>query len=1016
MIVLAILLLGKISYDRLNVDLLPDLNAPRLFVEVEAGERPPEELEKLFVENMESMAIRQTDVRQVSSIIKVGSVRITVEYVQGKDMDEAFLDLQKAMSTFSTNQDIESINITQHNPNTDPVVLIAMSHRTISDMSELRKMAESYIRNELIRLEGVAEVALSGEEVPVLTIRTDPYKLKAFDLTMDDIAQKIESNNQSISGGRVSELGLQYLVKSSTLFASEEDFKHLIISYKATDATTTTTTTTTTQDNRAPLFLSEVATVKFENARPENIVRINGERCIGLSVYKEMQFNTVRVVDLVEKQLVSIQQALPGYNFMIISNQGTFIKQAIGEVKNSAIIGIILAVLVLFLFLRRIGTTLIVSLAIPVSIVATFNLMYFNGLTLNVMTLSGLALGGGMLVDNAIVVIESIFRNYERGLSRRDSIITGTSEVSGAVIASTLTTIVVFLPIVYLHGASGELFKDQAWTVAFSLISSLFVALLVIPMLYDKMTGRKDAKVETKSIRFNWYSNVLSGLISHRWVVIAVSFLLLVISALLVPFLGTEFLPRSESKTFTISVKMPEGTRLERTDAVVGNLEYLLKTVSSDSLCTIYSHVGEGSSDNEVFEGEHTAMMKIILSPQCPYTPEQVMAKFVDVTTNIEGLELTFKQDDNSLGAIFATDDNVPIVVEVKGEELDEISKITDEILPVLENVDGIYNIKSSMADGAPELTVTIDRTMAGINNITVSTIIQQLQQYLQGRDVGKMDYKGEMRDIVIKVPDITVNDLSNLIIRNGTQEYRLRELATITGSRAPKEIFRRNQNRINKILADMNPGRSLDKVAQQIRTAVADVELPNNYTINVTGEEEQRQESMNSLMFALILSIVLVFMVLASQFESLLHPFTILLTIPLSLVGSVLLFFITGSTINIMGVIGIIMLAGIAVNNSIILVGRISQLKTSMDLKSAIVQAGQQRIRPIIMTSLTTILALLPMAFNIGEGAALRSSMAIAVIGGLVTSTLMSLVVIPCVYYVFERMKQRVYKRQPEN
>ena len=1012
MIVLAILLLGKISYDRLNVDLLPNMNSPRLFVEIEAGERPPEEIEKLFVENMESMAIRQSDVTQVSSVIKAGSARLTVEYVQNKDMDEAFLDLQKAMSPFSQNSDIQSINISQHDPNTAPVVLIAMSHRSITDMAELRKMAESFIRNELIRLEGVAEVALSGQEVPILTIKTNPYLLKSFGLTMEEIAARIEANNQSISGGRVSELGLQYLVKSTSLFNTEADFENLIVSYKPI-AATASSASANQGNNRAPLYLKEVATVKFENDRPVNIVRINGERCIGLSVYKEMQQNTVRVVDQIRRQLSFIEHGLPGYNFKVISDQGTFIKQAIGEVKNSAILGMVLAVLVLFIFLRRIGTTLIVSLAIPVSIVATFNMMYFNGLTLNIMTLSGLALGGGMLIDNAIVVIESIFRNQEKGLSREESIITGTTEVSGAVIASTLTTIVVFLPIVYIHGASGELFKDQAWTVAFSLLSSLFVALLVIPSIYQRMSGSKKNQTIPKSIQFEWYSNSLKLFLKHRWPIIGVSVLILIITVLLLPFVGTEFLPRSESKVFTVSVKLPEGTRLERTDAVVDNLEFLLHTISGDSLCTVYSHVGTGSSDNEVFEGEHTAVIKVKLSNSSPLSPADVMSRFVEVTDNIEGLELTFKQDDNSLGAIFGGDESAPIVVEIKGEELEEISSITDEVLSKMESIGGIYNVKSSMADGAPELTVSIDLTMAGIYDISISTVVNQLRQQLQGRSVGKMDYKGEMRNIVIKVPDITASELQNLVIRNGNQEFLLREIATITSSLAPKEIFHRNQNRINKILADKEANLSLDKVAQQIRAAVSDIELPHNYSISVTGEEEKRQDSMKSLMFALILSIVLVYMVLASQFESLLHPFTIILTIPLALVGAIMMFLITGITLNIMGVIGIILLAGIAVNNSIILVVRINQLKTSMDLTEAIIQAGQQRIRPIIMTSITTILALLPMAFNIGEGAALRSSMAIAVIGGLITSTLMSLVVIPCVYYIFEQTKNRIKREE---
>ena len=1017
MVVLAILLLGKISYDQLSVDLLPDLNNPRLFIELKAGERPPEEIEKQFVKNMESLAIRQSDVTQVSSVVKAGSARITVEYTWTKDMDEAFLDLQKAMNPFSQNKDITELKITQHDPNQSPVILIGMSHQHITDMAELRKVAESYIRHELFRLDGVAEVTLSGQEESTLTIQTDPYKLDAFGLKIEDIASRIEANNQSISGGRVSELGLQYLVKSSSLFASEEDFENLIVGYKpvskqeaGTNANTSSTASAAATGDKAPLFLREVATVKFENARPDNIVRINGERSIGLSVYKEMRYNTVKVVDGVARQLGIIEQALPGYHFKVISNQGTFIKNAIGEVKDSAVLGIILAVVILFVFLRRFGTTLIVSMAIPISIVATFNLMFFNGLTLNIMTLGGLALGAGMLVDNAIVVIESIFRNQEKGLSVREAAIKGTSEVAGAVIASTLTTVVVFLPIVYLHGASGELFKDQAWTVTFSLVSSLFVAIFVIPMLYDRLMKRPSASSAFgNTFLTDRYSRLLRRLIGHRRIVISAAVLLMVATALLIPFIGTEFMPRMESRAFTVVVKMPEGTRLERTSSAVGNLEEMLYTISGDSLLTVYSHIGEGSgSENAIFEGENTAMMKVLLSPECPVSPEAVIEQFVRTAENPDGLELTIRQEENSLSSLLGSE-GAPIVVEVKGEELDEIADITEEVKTRMQGVGGLYNIVSSIEDGAPEITISINRTMAGINNLSVATVIEQLKQQLGGKDAGKMEYRGEMRDIIIKTPDIPLYALGDLVIKNGEQEFRLREIATFGESQAPKEIYRRGQNRISRVMANMDAGRSLDKVAEEIRRSVRGIELPANYSITVTGEEEKRQESIDSLLFALALSVILVYMVLASQFESLLHPFTILLTIPLAVVGAILLFFITGTTINMMGVIGIVMLVGIAVNNSIILVDRINQLKADgAPLTDAIVEAGQQRIRPIIMTTLTTILALLPMTFSFGEGASLRSPMAIAVIGGLVTSTLMSLMVIPCVYYVLERMKSR--------
>lgn len=1021
MMVLAIMLLGKISYDQLSVDLLPNLNNPRLFVEIEAGERPPEEIEKQFVKNMESMAVRQSDVVSVSSVIKAGSARITVEYSWGKDMDEAFLDLQKAMNSFSQNQDLDELTITQHDPNTDPVILVGLSHQTITDMAEIRKVAESYIRNELVRLEGVADVTLSGEEVSDLVIKTDQYKLDAFGITIETLASKIDENNQRISGGRVSELGQQYIVQGVNVLTDISDFENLIVGYKAVNSTSTSGTTTSSStstsstENNAPIYLKDVATVSFENKRPDNIVRINGVRSIGLSVFKEMRYNTVKVAQNVTEKLKSIEKALPGYHFSVISNQATFINSAIGEVKESAVLGIILAVIVLYLFLRRAGITLIIATSIPISIIATFNLMFFNDLSLNIMSLGGLALGAGMLIDNAIVVIESIFRNREKGLSVRDAAITGTSEVATAVSASTLTTIVVFLPIVYLHGASGALFKDQAWTVAFSLLSSLFVAILVIPTFYDSAFGKskKIGKESFKSVQVTGYGNFLRSILKRKALVIFSSIGLVIFSICLLPFIGTEFMPRTEGKAFAITIKLPEGTKLERTASTIDNLEQLLYSISGDSLCTIYTHSGEGSgSENAIFEGENTGIMKVILSENAPFAPETVISKFIEATENIDGLELAFKNEENSLSSLLGTE-GAPIVVEVKGEELDDIARITEEVKDRMMNIIGLYNIVTSIENGAPELLISVNRTLAGMNNISVSTIVQQIQQQLEGSEAGQMEYRGEMRDIIIKVPDINRSQLNSLIIKNGSQEFRLQEIATITPASAPKEILHRNQDRIANILADLEKGESLDKVANEIRMAVSDIELPANCSITVSGEEEKRQESMNSLMFALALSIILVYMVMASQFESLLHPFTILLTIPVALVGAVILFWLTGTTINIMGVIGIVMLSGIAVNNAIILVDRINQLKSSgMELTDAIVEAGQQRIRPIIMTSLTTILALLPMAFTFGDGGSLRSPMAIAVIGGLVTSTALSLILIPCVYDVFERMKNALSRK----
>lgn len=1005
MAVLAVLLLGYISYDKLGIDLFPDLNNPRLFIELEAGERPPGEIEKQFVEKLEALAIRQSDVVQVSSVSKVGSAQITVEYAWNKDMDDAFLDLQKSVTSFAQNEDIDEINITQHDPNTTPVMLLTLSHSTIDDMNELRKIAKNYIRNELIRLEGIAEVEISGSEEQEVLIETNQYLLDAFGLTLDGLSSSIQSFNESISGGSIEEMGLRYVVKGVSQLSDLSDFENIIVGYKQTSADNTDSPYT-------PVFLREVARVSFKNTEPENIVRLNGQRCLGLSIYKETKFNTVKAVEEVNKAMVSIEKALPGYELQMVTNQGTFIHEAISGVEESALYGILLAVFVLYLFLRRIDATLIISIAIPISIVATFNLMYFNGLSLNIMTLGGLALGAGMLVDNAIVVVENIFRNHENGMSVRDAAIEGTSQVGGAITASTITTVVVFLPIVYLHGASGELFKDQAWTVTFSLVSSLVVAMLVIPTLFNLIYKNKK-QLNLRSVQVKGYGRFLSKILKMKGVVILLTILLMGGAAMLVPFIGTEFMPKTETREFSMDIRLQEGTRLERTTSTVENIEDLITGLLGDNLGMIYSHIGPsggtGSSETAIFEGENTATVRIILKEQSALTSSEAIRQISVAVGEIPDVEISYKQDETALKSMMGTDES-PLVIEVQGEDLDVIEELAGEVKKRMEGLPGVYNIESSMEEGSPEVNLVIDRMRAGMYNLSVSDIVSQIQDQLEGKDAGEVEQKGEMQSITIKLPDKGLSELTDIRITGNDQDFFLNELADIQIGQSPKEIYRRNQNRIGKITAQLEKNMPLDQAVKEIRSAITPMEIPLDYKVSVSGEEAKRTESMSSLGFALILSVILVYMVLASQFESLLHPFTILLTIPLALVGSVLTFFILGKTLNMMAFIGIIMLAGIAVNNSILLIDRILQLRSQgIERVEAVIQAGQQRIRPIIMTSLTTILGLLPLTLGADESSSLRSPMALAVIGGLVTSTLLTLIVIPCMYEVSEEIRERV-------
>jgi len=1023
MIVLAVILLGIISFGKLGIDLFPDLNNPRIFVEIKAGEKPPEEIEKQYVENIESLSIRQKGAIQVSSICRVGSAQITVEYSWNTDMDEAFLDLQKTLTGFGQNAEIEEFNITQHDPNAVPVMIVGITHSSIRDMNELRKSAENYLRNELIRLEGIAEVKLSGQEESEVLIETNNYLLEAHNLTTSEITTRIQSFNRNVSGGSIVEMGRQYIIKGVSLLEDLDDIGNIIVGYKSPGTPGIDQSNLTNQQetevniDNVPIFLKDVATIKYQNKDPVNIVRINQERCIGLSIYKETKFNTVKAVKDLKEAFKDIQKALPGYEFIVIRDQGNFITSAINEVEQTGLIGILLAIIILYLFLRRIGTTFIISVAIPVSIIATFNLMYFNGLTINIMTLGGLALGAGMLVDNAIVVMENIFRNLESGMSVKDAAIKGTAEVGGAITASTITTIVVFLPIVYLHGASGELFKDQAWTVAFSLISSLFVAILVIPVLVHRFVKKPPALAVKGSVQFKWYPAVLSKIIDRRWIIIPIATLLVAASILLIPLVGSEFMPSTDIREFSLELELPEGTQLDRTATTVKTVEQMIMDVLGDDLDVIYSQIGAssetGSGEQAIFEDENTASIKIILNKERELSSNTIISSLGMVLNDIPDMEVRFLKDETALQEILGTSD-APIEIEIQGEDFRQIEQLTEEVLEVVVNMDQLYNVKTSIEEGFPEIEVVIDRLRAGMYNVDVNSISNQLTDQLMGKKAGELEDEGEMKDITIKLPDISLSQLHNTLIKSGTQTFHLSDLATIKTTVAPKEIHRRNQTRIGKIMAQYREDIAFDHLIHQLEENISQIELPPDYRIQLVGEELKRKESMSSLTFALLLSIILVYMVLASQFESLVHPFTILLTIPLAGVGAVLIFFILGLSFNIMAYIGIIMLAGIAVNDSIILVDVVNQrIREGMSRKEAIIEGGRVRIRPIVMTSITTILALLPLTFGFGESASLRSPMALAVIGGLVTSTLLTLVVIPCVYYVLDQLKDILSRSQ---
>ncbi len=1021
MLVLGILLLGFISFGKLGTDLFPDLNTPKIYIELKAGEKPPEEIEKNYVDQIESLAMRQSDVVQVSSVSRGGTAVITVEYGWNRDMDEAFLDLQKELNSFSQNSDLEDFTISQYDPNAAPVMIVGLKNDRIENMDELRKVAENYIRNELVRIEGVADVKIVGKEESEVVIQTNKYLLESFGLTSDGIAAQIMNYNRNVSGGSIVDMGTKYVVKGVSVLENLDDLQNIIVGFRQSSSDASSAAASmgqgVSQGERVPVYLRDVARIEFANKDPENIVTINGERCIGLSIYKEPKFNTVDAVESLDKAFEDLGRALPGYEFIKILDQGKYINNAIGEVKNTLIIGIILAVVILYVFLRRIGTTLVISIAIPISIIATFNLMYFSNLTLNIMTLGGLALGAGMLVDNAIVVLENITRNREEGMPLLDAVITGTGQVGGAITASTVTTIVVFLPIVYLHGASGELFRDQAWTVAFALLSSLFVAMLVIPMLVSTLFPEKGGKkISASALQFNWYKGFLGKALEKRNLVIILSVVIVTLTGLLIPRLGSEFMPKSESAEFTVSLKLQEGTSLERTNSTAIKTEGIIKDILGEKVRLIYTQSGEDNtstlSQSPDISGENTASLKVILADEYASETESAISRVESYLKGVPGIEASFTREESALQSALGTSGS-PFTLEISGKDYNELERILEESKTILEQNKGLYNITTSMDEGTPEVEVAIDRFKTSYYNVTVESVTNQIRSYLEGASAGTFEKDGELKDITIKLGDISLHQLSDLIISAGNVKVPLSELALISTISSPREITRRNQSRTCYVYAMTRPGQPFDRIIREAESSLASVALPVDYKMEFTGEELKRKESMSNLTFALVLSLILVFMVLAAQFESIIQPFVIMLTIPLAGIGTVLTFLLLGKPLNMMAYIGIIMLAGIAVNSAIILVDRINQLRESgIGKRDAIILAGSQRIRPILMTSITTILALLPLTIGLGESASLRSPMALAVIGGLVSSTLLTLIVIPCVYWKFDSFS-RFYQGQ---
>jgi HAE1 family hydrophobic/amphiphilic exporter-1 len=1016
MIMLGISILGAISLDRLGTDLLPSIYNPRIVVELRAGERSPQEMEERFARQLEGELRSVSRAVDVRTVCMLGRVQMTVTFAWGADMDFALLDVQKKVARYESRQDVDQVTIARFDPQAEPVMIYALSGADRQDLDELRRVAEDVVKLSLERLDGVARVQVYGGLTREVRVELDEYLLAAYSLNPADVTNAIRQSNANASGGTLEHENTAYAIKGIGRYTGIPDIGATIVGYRSRGGSGGDSLSAGGQQagrvfepEKAPIYLTEVGRIFYAPEERSTLVRLNGRDCIGIYVYKEAEDNTVRVTAQVQEALVRMQKDLPALSFTPVYNQGAFIDNAVGEVESAALLGILLAVAVLFAFLRNAGATFIVGLAIPLSILATFTLMYFQGMTLNIMTLGGLALGAGMLVDNAIVVIENIFRRRQLGEEAEEASIQGTAEVGVAIVASTLTTVVVFLPIVYVRGVAAELFKEQAWVVAYALLSSLLVAFLFIPAAAARLFARESTAFRRERLRVGWYERLLVRALDRRGLVIGASLCLLIAAGALAPKIGADFIPRSAENQLQIDLELAPGTPLERTEAVIAGVETRVAQGLGAGVRQQFSTANVTTAQSlwqEEGDRAHQAVITLTFADEGParLSPEAAIARLRPPLSDLPGVSVAFRVRETSLQQTIGAQ-AAPVAVEIRGTDAGMLQTLARRVQQVLEQLPEVHTVETSAEEARPELTLRIDRLLAASFGVDLQQIAQRIRERLEGEVATDFFSEGEDRNIRVVFPRARLEDLNNLPVQTSNGAVlRLRDIARLVPGEGPKTIQRHNQSRIVAVTAHLAQGVTLDQATDRILRALDAVPLPAGYQFRVGGAEASRRESFDQLRFALILSILLVYMVMASLFESLRHPFTILLTLPLAGVGVVFAFLLAGEPFSVMALIGVVMLGGIAVNNAIILVDYINRLRAGgLARREAVLRAGRDRLRPILMTSLTTILALLPLTIGLGEGARLRAPMALAVIGGLVTSTLLTLVVIPVVYELLD-------------
>ena len=1054
MFTFAVILFGLVGLSRLAVNLLPELSYPTLTVRTNYTGAAPGEIEQLITKPIEEAVGVVKGLRKISSISKAGQSDVLLEFEWQTAMDITSLEVREKLDLITLPLDVEKPLILKFNPSLDPIIRLGLQSNdtSVAALTQLRTFAEYDIKRQLESLLGVASVKLGGGLEQEFQVIIDQHKLAQLNLTSQQIISRINAENINISAGKLIDGNTQYLVRTLNQFTHINQIGELVV-YR---------------ENDKIIYLNDIATVVDGYKERTDVTRINADEAVELAIYKEGDANTVQVAKLINDKLKAIQESsLDSHKLTVVYDQSTFISNAINEVKSAAIIGGLLAMLVLYLFLRSIVPTLIISLSIPVSVIATFNMMYGNNISLNIMSLGGIALATGLLVDNAIVVLENISRYKEKGLSVIEAARKGTKEVSGAIIASTLTTLAVFVPLIFIEGVAGQLFADQAMTVAFALIASLFVAITLIPMLASRqikqLENTKDHDAQNNSIKFkelstlkkiSWllalpfklvfiflpmlimrfvlvlfhglskvlsfimkplsasfnylfdmlskvYQRSLSFALNHSIKTLVISLLFASSAALVFPKIGVELLPPLSQGEFYFDLELAPGTPLAKTDHAINLIAEKLK--NDERVKSTYSLTGRGSLMTSSADkgGEHQARLQIMLHNS--NDEDSVMSDIRHYAQNIIGATTSLNRPE-----LFTF--SKPISIELAGYDLNELKLYANQLVQLMEKSASFVDIANSQRKGQPELAIHFDQQKIARLGLNTPDIARLLAVKIGGNVASKYTLLDRKIDILVR-SDLeerdSITDLQELIVNPGSNyPITLASISEIVETVGPAQINRINQQRVAVISANIAIGDQNSAVMNAMQL-IKSLKLPFSVVATFGGQSEEMEQSFNSMIMALTLAIFLVYLVMASQFESLLHPLLILFSVPLAAVGSVYGLYFTGTNISVIVFIGLIMLAGIVVNNAIVLVDRINQLRfQGIDKVSAIKQASISRLRPIIMTTLTTTLGLVPMAIGLGEGAELRTPMAITVISGLLCSTFLTLIVLPVLYRLFDYKK----------